>query len=120
MDTWLERHRGQPLPEAVFAGSDAIALGCIDALVARGLHVPNDISVVGFDNTLLARTSRLATVQQPLEQLGRQAAEILVSQIESRHGAAPEAQSPPNIVLPTEFIAGATLDKPRSAALAVP
>ena len=119
MDAWLESHRGQPLPEAVFAGSDAIALGCVDALVTRGLRVPDDVSVVGFDNTLLARTSRLATVRQPLEQLGGQAAEILVSQIESRHGA-PETGRPPNIVLPTEFIPGATLARPRSAALTVP
>jgi LacI family transcriptional regulator len=118
-ESWLDRHRGQELPEAVFACSDAIGLGCIDALVARGLRVPDDVSVVGFDNTLLARTSRLATVQQPLEQLGRQAASILVSQIEARHGG-PDTRHRPNIVLPTEFVPGATLARPRSATLAVP
>ncbi|HEX6705546.1 MAG TPA: substrate-binding domain-containing protein [Albitalea sp.] len=44
MEVWLRRHRGKPLPDAVFAGNDGIAHGCMDALRIRGLRVPADIS----------------------------------------------------------------------------
>jgi LacI family transcriptional regulator len=114
MESWLQRHRGEELPQAVFAASDAIALGCIDALAARSLRVPDQISVVGFDDTLLARTSRLATVRQPLQQLGRQAAETLLSRIEARHDSAPPPECR-NVVLPTELVPGATLAAPRAS-----
>jgi len=117
-ESWLQSHRGDELPQAVFAASDAMALGCVDALAARGLHVPADVSVVGFDDTLLARTSRLATVRQPLQQLGRQAAEILLSRIEARNDDA-SRHVPGNIVLPTEIVEGATLAAPRAARLAI-
>jgi LacI family transcriptional regulator len=116
MASWLQQHRGEPLPQAVFGGSDAIALGCIDALAARGVQVPGDVSVAGFDDTLLARTSRLATVRQPLQQLGRKAAEVLMSHIAAGHDR-PLPGSPRNIVLPTEIVPGATLAGPRSRAL---
>jgi LacI family transcriptional regulator len=114
MASWLLDHRGEELPQAVFAGSDAIALGCIDTLAQRGLRVPDDVSVVGFDYTLLARTSRLATVRQPLQQLGREATETLLSLIEARQ-AGGTSSAPRNIVLPTETVTGATLAAPRSA-----
>jgi LacI family transcriptional regulator len=118
MESWLQEHRGQQLPEAVFAGSDAIALGCIDALARRGLRVPEDVSVVGFDDTLLGRTHRLATVRQPLQQLGRQATDTLVGLIDARQaGTSRHAQR--NIVLPTEIVMGATLAAPRGEPLSI-
>jgi LacI family transcriptional regulator len=109
---WLRRHRRGPLPEAVFCCNDAIAVGCIDALSMQGLRVPDDVSVVGFDDTLLARSARMATVRQPLHELGRRAVELLMEQNEARReGGA--WQGPENIVLPTEFVARATLAAPR-------
>lgn len=59
-------------PTAVFAGNDEIAAGVIEAGRARGLRVPDDLSVVGFDDTGLARLTSppLTTVRQPLQQLG--------------------------------------------------
>jgi len=59
-------------PTAVFAGSDETALGVIEAARARGLRVPEDLSVAGFDDTPLARLAAppLTTVRQPLREMG--------------------------------------------------
>jgi LacI family transcriptional regulator len=59
-------------PTAVFAGSDETALGVIEAARSRGLRVPDDLSVVGFDDTPVARLAAppLTTVRQPLREMG--------------------------------------------------
>ncbi|MBB4908544.1 LacI family DNA-binding transcriptional regulator [Actinophytocola algeriensis] len=59
-------------PTAVFAGNDEIALGVVETARTRGLRVPQDLSVVGFDDTLLARVASppLTTVRQPLREMG--------------------------------------------------
>ena len=59
-------------PTAVFAASDEVAAGVIEAARARGLRVPEDLSVVGFDDTELARygSPPLTTVRQPLREMG--------------------------------------------------
>jgi LacI family transcriptional regulator len=60
-------------PTAVFAGSDETAVGVIETARARGLRVPEDLSVVGFDDTQVARFASppLTTVRQPLRDMGR-------------------------------------------------
>jgi DNA-binding LacI/PurR family transcriptional regulator len=119
MQEWLQRHHGQPLPDAVFGGNDAIAFGCIETLRARGLRVPDDISVTGYDHTLMAQWVHMATVRQPLHEIGRRAAEVLVQRIEAfRRGES--GSEPMNIVVPTEVIPGSTLAAPRRARLNVP
>lgn len=62
-------------PTAIFAGSDTIALGVIEAARSLDLAVPDQLSVVGFDDTRLASWSspQLTTVRQPLEAMGRMA-----------------------------------------------
>jgi LacI family transcriptional regulator len=59
-------------PTAVFAGSDETALGVIEAARVRGLRVPEHLSVVGFDDTPVARLAAppLTTVRQPLREMG--------------------------------------------------
>lgn len=59
-------------PTAVFGGNDEIALGVIETARTRGLRVPEDLSVVGFDDTLLARMASppLTTIRQPLREMG--------------------------------------------------
>lgn len=59
-------------PTAIFAGCDEIALGVIEAARIRGLSVPRDISIVGFDDSQIARMAAppLTTVRQPLKEIG--------------------------------------------------
>lgn len=67
-------------PTAVFAASDWIALGVLDAARSHGLSVPEDVSVIGFDDTHIAATSspRLTTVRQPMAEMGAVAVRTLV------------------------------------------
>jgi LacI family transcriptional regulator len=71
-------------PTAIFAGSDQQALGVYEAARQRGLRIPQDLSVVGFDDLPTARwvSPPLTTVRQPLADMGRVAAEMLGSLIE--------------------------------------
>jgi LacI family transcriptional regulator len=70
-------------PTAIFAGSDAQAMGVYSALHARGLSVPTDMSVVGFDDVAIASlvTPSLTTVRQPLTEMGRTATRMLLRMI---------------------------------------
>jgi DNA-binding LacI/PurR family transcriptional regulator len=74
--------RGEPFT-AVFAFNDIAAFGAIRALRERGLQVPQDVSVVGFDDiqTAAYHTPRLTTVRQPLREMGEMAASILLKRI---------------------------------------
>jgi DNA-binding LacI/PurR family transcriptional regulator len=69
--------------DAVFAASDLTALGAIHALTDRGLAVPNDVAVVGFDDVLGAEVANppLTTVHQPIDELGRTMARVLFDRI---------------------------------------
>ena len=118
LTAWLQRHRGEALPQAIFAASDAIAIGCLDTLTARGLRTPNDISVVGFDDTALARSAHLATVRQPLREMGHRAVRLLMDHIEAKRQGT-TYRVPSNIVLPTEIVLGQSLAAPRSKAIAI-
>jgi LacI family transcriptional regulator len=66
-------------PTAIFAGNDQQALGVYEAARQRGLRIPQDVSVVGFDDLPVVRwvSPPLTTVRQPLAQMGRAAAEML-------------------------------------------
>jgi LacI family transcriptional regulator len=66
-------------PTAIFAFNDNLAIGAIQAARARGLSVPNDVSIVGFDDVEGARivTPALTTVRQPLAEMGRTAVSLL-------------------------------------------
>jgi LacI family transcriptional regulator len=71
---------GQPsIPTAIFCGNDLIAMGAMSALEEAGVKVPEDVSVVGFDDIFFARLARppLTTVGVPREQLGELAFKAL-------------------------------------------
>jgi len=118
MEAWLQRHRGELLPEALFAGTDDIAVGCMEVLAARGLNIPRDISVVGVDHTVIARTLHMAAVRQPLHEMGHRAVEVLMQLVMAARGGDPYA-GPSNVVLPAEPRLGRTLAEPRREPLLV-
>jgi DNA-binding LacI/PurR family transcriptional regulator len=68
---------------AIICASDPIALGAVRAVRRAGLRVPDDISIVGFDDSALMNSvdPPLTTVRQPIEPMGRMIIELLVSQI---------------------------------------
>ena len=67
-------------PTAIFAGSDLQALGTLDAVREAGLRVPDDVSIVGYDDIPLARwvSPRLTTVHQPLQRMGEEATRLVI------------------------------------------
>lgn len=92
----------EDLPDAIFAASDEIALGAIIALRDKGYRVPEDISVVGFDNIELSRytSPALTTVSQQKDLIGTEAAKHLISIINK------ETNISPNVIkrVPVELI----------------
>lgn len=79
--------RAAERPDGIFCGNDQIARGVIDALRERGIKVPQDVSVVGFDNwEIVAAQTRppLTTVDMELKELGRQAGLTVLALAEGR------------------------------------
>ena len=72
-------------PSAIFAFNDPLAIGAMQAVLARGLRVPQDVSIVGFDDTAEAElvTPTLTTVRQPLAEMGRMAVSLLTRLLEN-------------------------------------
>jgi LacI family transcriptional regulator, galactose operon repressor len=73
-------------PTAIFASNDNMAVGVLHAARERGLHVPEDLSIVGFDDSMQATivAPALTTVYQPLEELGRTAVGLLTRLLEGQ------------------------------------
>ncbi|ETT61097.1 LacI family transcriptional regulator [Paenibacillus sp. FSL H8-457] len=88
-------------PTAVYAAGDLLALGAIRAVLDHGLSVPGDVSVIGFDDIEMSRyiTPALTTVRQDTEQLGKVAAEILLSSIEERDTAVKSVMLPVELMI---------------------
>jgi LacI family transcriptional regulator, repressor for deo operon, udp, cdd, tsx, nupC, and nupG len=82
-----------PRPTAVFCVSDLAAIGALRALYEAGIRVPEDMAVVGFDGILLGQftTPALTTMNQPREEMGRLAAEMLFTLLEG-HQPLPSEQ----------------------------
>lgn len=72
---------GKEMPRAFFISSDIQAIGAIAALSENGLRVPDDVSIVGFDDIELARHFKLTTMRQPMYQMGQMAVERLAAKM---------------------------------------
>ena len=92
--------RSRERPTAIFAASDQMAVTTIEVALELGLRVPEDLSVVGFDDSPIAAFAKvpLTTVWQPLSQVGEMAVDILVQQISGKK------RSPTKIWLPTKLV----------------
>lgn len=76
----MEMLKGKITPTAIFAISDIMAMGAINAIFDSGLSCPEDVSVIGFDNIDLSQATRpaLTTVAQPMYEIGAMAARMLI------------------------------------------
>lgn len=94
-------------PTAILAMSDIIALGVMDAAHEQGLEVPDDLSVVGFDDIPEAQRANppLTTVRQPMVGKGEQAAQLLVNSLRGKPG-------PERSTLPTQLIVRGSVASP--------
>ena len=86
-------------PTAIFAMSDIQAMGCIQAIRDAALHVPDDISVIGFDDVHFSRYVGLTTVKQHLEQSGYLGMQLLLDMIVSPEHASPRPLPPLELVV---------------------
>lgn len=96
-------------PTAIFASNDVMAMGVMDAIRHRGLRVPDDVSVIGFDDIPQASLIRpaLTTVRQPLEKMGRVATQMLLELLNKSQ------KKIGRIELPTELIIRDSCKVPR-------
>lgn len=87
-------------PDAVFAASDAMALGALLAIRRAGKRVPEDIALVGFDDMPFAAHTDppLTTMRQPIARAGFSAAELLIQRLGG------DDDAPPRLILPTELV----------------
>ena len=87
-------------PTAIFCGGDIMAMGAICAADEMGLRVPQDISVIGYDNVRNARyfTPALTTVHQPKAQLGEKALEMLLDRITSKREVSQTIEVHPTLI----------------------
>jgi len=96
-------------PTAIFASNDVMAIAAMDAARERGLRIPEEISILGFDDVPQASMVRpsLTSVRQPLEQMGRTAAQVLLDILRNPN------HSHKRIELPTELIIRDSTARPK-------
>jgi DNA-binding LacI/PurR family transcriptional regulator len=90
----------RPDIDAVFAASDLMAAGAMSVLDAAGRRVPDDVAIVGYDDSPVAATSRppLTSVRQPIEEMGQATARLLLDLVDGTDRA------PRRVILATELI----------------
>jgi LacI family transcriptional regulator len=112
IDNGLEAARallGLPRPPtAILAYNDKMAVGALRAAAERGLNVPRDLSIVGFDALEMSQAAvpRLTTVRQPIEEMARISVELLMSLMERRE------VDTAHVVLGTELVVGGSSGPP--------
>lgn len=95
-------------PDALFCYNDLLALGAMRVALSRGLHVPGDLAIVGFDDIEDGRysTPTLTTVAPDKPRIARQAVEKLIHRIESGDHSAPKEIRVPHVLMRRESTEG--------------
>jgi LacI family transcriptional regulator len=104
----LDLLRPRRRPTAVFCGNDVIALGAMNAAIAKRMAVPDEISLVGFDNIAIAHWEafRMTTVSQDIRRMGRTAVDLLLRRLQD------PTRPFERVVLPARLVRRATLGPP--------
>ncbi|WP_405925383.1 LacI family DNA-binding transcriptional regulator [Streptomyces sp. NBC_00035] len=99
-----------PSLDAVFAGSDVMAAGARQVLREAGRRIPEDVALVGYDDSAIARhmDPPLTSVRQPIELMGRAMIDLLLDEIADRRPAVSRGLERRQVVLPTELVARAS------------
>jgi LacI family transcriptional regulator len=73
-------------PDAVFAANDVVALGLLQGLIQSGMRVPEDVALVGYDDIDFAASATvpITSIRQPREQIGTEAFELLLAEVDGR------------------------------------
>lgn len=95
MNNWLDA--GKPLPDAMFALNDPMAMGVMESMHEHGLSVPDDMALIGFDDVQAARYLGLTTVRSPMREMGRVASEAAINLVTGGRTLIEQ-------ILPTELI----------------
>ncbi len=90
----------RPDVDAVFCAADLMAAGALGVLQASGRLVPEDVAIVGYDDSPIALTTRppLTSIRQPVEEMGRELVHLLAESMERRD------RVPRQVILATELI----------------
>lgn len=104
----LRRFQQAPVPTALFACNDLMAMGALEAATKAGLRVPQDLSIVGHDNTILAVHGSLTSVDLKMRSLGLAAADLLNHCLEGKD------QEPRRVMFVPEIVHRETTSTPRS------
>ena len=75
------------IPTAVFCLNDDMAVGAMKSISEKGLKIPDDISIIGFDDSIFVAylTPALTSVSRPIEQMGAKGTKILLDMINGEH-----------------------------------
>ncbi|MCD6574715.1 substrate-binding domain-containing protein, partial [Candidatus Aerophobetes bacterium] len=94
-------------PTAVFCANDMMALGAINACLDKGVRIPQDIAVVGFDDMWVASLEniQLTTIRQPRYEMGAGAVELMIERIEGKRNKVKR------IILPAKLVVRKTCGK---------
>jgi DNA-binding LacI/PurR family transcriptional regulator len=96
-----ELFRQRRTPTAIFACNDRAAIGALGALSQRGIRVPEDVSVIGYDGIAMGSLPQidLTTVEQPRFEMGRTAVQVILERIRDDRREARRVIMPPHLVI---------------------